>query len=327
MSSVLFIGGTGQISLPCVARAAAEGHEVTVLNRGETSVPLPDGVKSLVGDMAAENPYAALEGKSFDVICQFKAFTPDQVERDIAAFSGRVGQYVFISSASVYEKPARHYVITEKTPTVNPFWKYSQDKIACEAMLKANKSFPWTIVRPSHTMRVGLPTQLVEGDDLGRRMIEGKPVLVSGDGTSPWTLTRPVDFAVPFVRLFGKDGAVHEDFHITQDRAYTWDQIYHALARGLGVEPNIVHVPAETILRYQPDWAGPLMGDKMWAALFDNSKIKALVGDFDCESDIEKVVADSVTNFKARAAKSPVPVAPYEDLMDRIAKEQAALGR
>ncbi len=326
MSSVLFIGGTGQISLPCVDRAVAEGHDVTVLNRGETSVSLPDGVTSVIGDMGDEDPYRALEGISFDVICQFKAFTPDQVERDIAAFSGRVGQYIFISSASVYEKPARHYVITEKTPTVNPYWKYSQDKIACEAVLKKDKSFPWTIVRPSHTMRVGLPTQISEADDLGRRILEGKPILVSGDGTSPWTLTRPVDFAVPFVRLFGKQGALHEDFHITQDRAYTWDQIYHALGRGLGVEPHIVHVPTETLIRYEPEWTGPLMGDKTWSALFDNSKIKALVGDFACESDLDKVVADSVANFKARAAKGPIPVKPYEALIDRIAREQSSLG-
>ena len=170
----------------------------------------------------------------------------------------RTGQYIFISSASVYEKPARHYVITEKTPTVNPYWEYSQRKIACEALLKAQTALPWTIVRPSHTVRTGLPTMLNEGDIVGHRMLAGRPVIVTGDGTSPWTLTRSADFAVPFVGLFGKPGALGEDFHITSDRGYTWDAIYTAIARGLGVKAEIVHVPTDTLVRYHPAWEGPL---------------------------------------------------------------------
>ena len=191
---ILFIGGTGQISELCVTRAVAEGHKVFLLNRGRSASELPVGVETIIGDMSADDPYVNLGDRRFDVVCQFRAFTPQEVQRDIDAFAGRVGQYVFISSASVYEKPARHYVITEKTPAVNPFWAYSQQKIAAENLLLSRPDFPATIVRPSHTMRTGLPSQMSDGDGLGYRLLAGKPVLLSGDGTSLWTLTRPIGF-------------------------------------------------------------------------------------------------------------------------------------
>jgi nucleoside-diphosphate-sugar epimerase len=323
---VLFIGGTGNISLPCVARAIDAGHRVSVFNRGANSAALPRGVQSIVGDMSDSAAYRALGDGGFDVVCQFIAFDTAQVAQDIAAFSGRAGQYVFISSASVYEKPPRRHVITEKTPTVNPYWGYSQDKIACEAMLRRTSGLEWTIVRPSHTMRTGLPTMFNEGDTVGYRMRAGKPVIVAGDGATPWTLTRPVDFAIPFVALFGKDAALGEDFHITSDNAYDWDSIYRAIARGLGVEADIVHVPTDTLVRYHPDWEGPLKGDKTWAALFDNEKVKRVAGDFACEKNLDIVVAEPVAHFKARFEAQGPKENALDPLIDRIAREQRALG-
>jgi nucleoside-diphosphate-sugar epimerase len=324
--NVLFIGGTGQISLPCVARAIAEGHRVSVFNRGHEAAELPAGANAIVGDMRDAASYGALAGSTFDVVCQFMVFTPEQMASDIALFSGRVGQYIFISSASVYEKPARHYVITEKTPAINPYWDYSQRKIACEAMLKAAGGLPWTIVRPSHTVRTGLPTMMNEGDAVAHRMLAGKPVLVAGDGTTPWTLTRSADFAVPFVGLFGNAGALREDFHITSDRAYTWNAIYRTIAEGLGVEADIVRVTTDTLVKFHPAWEGPLMGDKTWAALFDNSKVKRVAGPFTCSEQLPEVLADSIAHFKKRLQAKGPQTSDLDPLMDRIASEQRALG-
>ena len=258
---VLFIGGTGQISLPCVELAVKAGHKVSVFNRGIRDEKLPGKVKVIAGDMKDETAYRGLGRTRWDVVCQFMVFTPEQMQLDIETFTGNVGQYIFISSASVYEKPARHYVITEKTPAVNPYWPYSQAKIACEELLKKRKKLPWTIVRPSHTVRSGLPTMMNEGDMVAHRMLAGKPVIVCGDGTTPWTLTRSEDFAAPFINLFGNGKALGEDFHITGDKGYTWDDIYHAIAKGLGVEAKIVHVPTDTLVRYSRDWEGPLIGE------------------------------------------------------------------
>lgn len=325
MASVLFVGGTGQISLPCVEYAVAEGHKVAVFNRGQRDAALPAGVESIVGDMKDPASYAELGKRKFDVVAQFMVFTPEQMAQDIATFAGNAGQYIFISSASVYEKPARHYIITEKTPAVNPYWAYSQAKIACEEMLKAS-SLTWTNVRPSHTVRTGLPTMMGEGDIVIRRMQQGKPVIVAGDGTTPWTLTRSRDFAVPFVNLFGKQAALGEDFHITSDRAYSWDQIYAAIGRGVGLEPNIVHVPSDTLVRYNKAWEGPLIGDKSWSALFDNSKVKRVAGDFTCSEDLDEVLEDSIGFLKERlAANAPVNM-ELDPLFDRITSEQAGLG-
>jgi nucleoside-diphosphate-sugar epimerase len=323
---VLFIGGAGNISLPCVIEAVAAGHRVSVFNRGVTAADLPPEVTAIRGDVKDEASYRRLGKAGFDVICQFVAFTPNQVATDIALFSGGAGQYVFISSASVYEKPPRNYVITEKTPTANPYWRYSQEKIACEAMLKASSGLPWTIVRPSHTVRSMLPTMANEGDSVAHRMLAKKPVIVAGDGATPWTLTRCVDFARPFVKLFGRDAALGEDFHITSDNAYTWDSIYRTIACGLGVEADIVHVPTDTLVRYLPDWEGPLMGDKTWTALFDNSKVKRLAGDFACERDLSEVLKEPIAHAKARLKAGGSDNSERDALIDRIAKEQRMLG-
>jgi nucleoside-diphosphate-sugar epimerase len=322
---ILFIGGTGQISYPCVERAVAAGHQVSVFNRGLRGDPLPAGVASIVGELGSP-AYADLAKANYDVVAQFIAFTPDQVQRDIDIFSGHCGQYVFISSASVYEKPARHYVITEeKTPAINPYWPYSQAKIACEKLLEGSANLPWTIVRPSHTVRTGLPTMVGEGDVIPRRMLQGKPVFVAGDGTAPWTLTRSVDFANPFVGLFGKPKAIGEDFHITGDMAWTWTQIYKAIAKGIGAEANIVCVPSDTLIRYRPDWAGPLWGDKSLASLFDNSKVKAVAGDFTCSEDLDEVLAEPIQHLKERLQEPEQP-SELTPLLDRITADQLALG-
>jgi nucleoside-diphosphate-sugar epimerase len=326
MSSILFIGGSGQISLPCVEQSVAAGHTVSVFNRGKRDVALPAGVEQIAGDMKDAAAYAALGTRRFDSVCQFMAFTPDQIARDLETFRGNAGQYIFISSASVYEKPPSHYVITEKTPTVNPYWPYSQQKIACEALLKAETALAWTIVRPSHTVRDGLPTMMNEGDIIAHRMLAKKPVLVAGDGSTPWTLTRSRDFAAPFVRLLGNAAALGEDFHITSDLGQTWDGIYEGIARGLGVEPNIVHVPTDTLVRYNHEWEGPLVGDKSWTALFDNSKIKRVAGDFTCATDIDTILAEPVAHVKRRIAASGPQSHELDPLYDRIGAEQAALG-
>jgi nucleoside-diphosphate-sugar epimerase len=334
--SVLFVGGTGQISLTSVHEAVAAGYKVTVFNRGKSSMAeVPADVTSIVGDIDDRESYAKLGGSTFDVVCAFMVFRPEQISRDIKTFSGKAGQYIFISSASVYQKPARHYIITEKTPLENPYWEYSRHKIACERLLQDQSKLSYTIVRPSHTVRTRLPIQIGDPMTGVRRMLAGKSVLVAGDGTSPWTLTRAVDFSVPFVRLFGNDRALGEDFHITNDRAFTWDQIHTAIGRALGVETGNFHVPTDTLIRYNPEWIGPLVGDKKWTALFDNSKIKDAVGQFTCSEDLDEILAEPMARAKLNLKMpredgpphQPGSVAENEaTLMDRIIADQSALG-
>ena len=323
---ILFVGGTGQISLPCVELALAEGHKVTVFNRGQRDEALPAGAESITGDMKDPASYARLGERNWDVVAQFMVFTPEQMQQDIDVFSGKVGQYIFISSASVYQKHPFAYMTTERTPAVNPYWPYSQAKIACEELMKAS-SLTWTNVRPSHTTRSGLPTMLNEGDAVGHRLLAGKPILVVGDGTAIWTLTRSEDFARPLVGLFGNAAAIGEDFHITGDVGFTWDAIYMTIAKGLGVEAKIVHVPTDTVIRYKPDWIGPLLGDKTYTTLFDNSKIKRVAGDFTCETDLDKILSEPVRYFRKRAEAGVPYNTDNEALIDRIIAEQEALGR
>jgi nucleoside-diphosphate-sugar epimerase len=323
--SVLYIGGTGQISLPCVEASLAAGHDVTILNRNKTVVDLPKGVKTLVGDMTSA-AYGELGDRHFDVVAQFRLYTPDQMKRDLATFTGKTGQYVFVSSASVYEKPVRHYMMNERTRLENKYWQYSRDKIACEQLLRDQQRLAYTIVRPSHTVRTGMPIQVGDPDAALRRMIAGKPVIVAGDGSNLWTLTRSVDVATPFTRLLGNSAALNDDFHITTDRGFTWNQIHEAIARGLGVQAIPAHVPTETLVRFNKEWAGPLLGDKTWSALFDNSKVRRVAGAFEASQDIDEILHDSIAHAKERLKAPASPESDEDRLIDKIIAAQNGLG-
>lgn len=290
---VLFIGGTGLISIACSELALQRGLELTLLNRSaSTKHTLPVGAQQLLGDIHGDEAQLAerLAGQHFDVVVDWIAFTVEDVERDIRLFSGKTEQFIFISSASAYQKPPAHYLITEDTPLENPFWQYSRDKIAAEERLLAEyrqNGFPVTIVRPSLTYGLS-QIPLIMGSwanpyTIVDRIKRGKPVIVPGDGTSLWVLTWNGDFAKGFVGLFGRPEALGEAFHITSDEVLTWNQIYAELGRAIGVEPKIVHIASDLIALYSEKATGSLIGDKANSAVFDNSKIKRLVPDFNCE--------------------------------------------
>ena len=280
--TVLFIGGTGVISTACVQTALQAGYEVTVLNRGATSTrTVPEGAEVVHADIRdAASVATALAGRTFDVVCDFVAFTPEHVQTDLDLFTGRIGQYVFISSASAYQKPPARLPILESTPLRNPFWQYSRDKIACEDLLNQayrDHGFPVTIVRPSHTYDPSLVPTMGGWTDI-ERMRQGRPVVVLGDGTSLWTLTHHTDFARAFVGLLGRPQAYGDAFTITSDNVLSWNQIYLALANAAGVaKPHLVHIASDTIAAADPDLGPGLIGDKAHSVIFDNTKIKTLV--------------------------------------------------
>jgi nucleoside-diphosphate-sugar epimerase len=319
---VLYIGGSGEISFECVHESVRVGHDVTVFNRGHHNAGLPTECRFITGDFEDDAAYAQLAADQFDVICQFRLFTPPAIQRDIDLFSGRCGQYVFISSASAYAKPVRNLPITESTALQNPHWAYSRAKAQMESMLESQNRLPFTIVRPSHTYRTKMPTAL--GGEVSR-LLRGKPVVIHGDGESLWTVTHAQDFAPPFVRLLGQPAAIREAFHITGDRNWPWNEIFEAIAGALGItDAHWVHVPSETLIRYHHDWEGPLLGDKSASVQFDNRKVKSVVGNFDCPIDPWEGMRMVAERFPPRAdAFDPT----MDALHDRIASEQEQLGR
>jgi len=281
---VLFIGGNGIISSACSALAAQRGIDLTLLNRGESTTRPPiEGARRLTGDAGdPESIRAAMQGQEFDVVANFRSFSPEQVRADLDIFGGRVGQYVYISSASAYQKPVARLPITESTPLRNPWWEYSRNKIASEDLLVAayrDSGFPATIVRPSHTYdRTLIP--LDAGWTAIERMRQGKPIVVHGDGTSLWTMTHNTDFAKAFVGLLGHPMAIGDTFQITSDEVLTWNAIAGLLADAAGAEANIVHVASEQIAKAVPAWGPGLLGDKAHSVMFDNSKVKSVVPDY-----------------------------------------------
>jgi nucleoside-diphosphate-sugar epimerase len=321
---VLFIGGSGIISSACCRLAVQRGIELYALNRGVTQLrPLPSEVTILHGDIRDEaSVFEALGDREFDVVVNWVAFTPDHVEVDLERFRGRIGQYIFISSASAYQTPPSRVPITESTPLRNPYWQYSRNKIACEdRLVRAYREdgFPATIIRPSHTYdRTLVPSYA--GWTLVQRMRQGKEVIVHGDGTSLWTLTHSDDFAKGFVPLLGNTRTIGDAFHITSDNVLTWNQITMILAAAAGVDAKIVHVPSDTIAAADPKWGPALLGDSAHSMIFDNSKLRSVVPDYVATITLEQAAPEIVEWHDEDQSRQRLD-ADLDALMDKLSAE------
>ena len=329
VTSILYIGGTGTISAACVRRSIALGHDVAVLNRGSARRPLPPQVELIEADIRdAAAVRAAIGDRRFDVVAEFLAFTPEHIATDLQLFEGRTGQYVFISSASAYQKPPRRVPVTESTPLRNPYWRYSRDKIACEDLLVEayrERGLPVTIIRPSHTYDERLLPTLGHWNDIAR-MRAGRPVIVHGDGTSLWTITHSDDFAVGFAGLLGNPAAIGEAFTITGTHAPTWNQIYGWLADAAGVSsPDLVHVASETIAAFEPELGPGLLGDKAHSMVFDASKVTQLVPDFRTTVTFDEGARRIVAYYDAHPEEQVIDEG-RDAVFDRIAAHARSAG-
>ncbi len=331
---ILIIGGTGTISSAVVREAIKQGHAVTVLNRGQKKRTIPDGVRVLHGDINKPQAMEALlRGEHFDVVAQFVGFTADHVERDLRLFSGKATQYIYISSASAYQKPLSYYKITEDTPLDNIYWDYSQNKQRGEELLQAQAAsygLAYTIVRPSHTYGIERIPVGVYGHNgsysVVRRIMEGRPVIMHGDGESLWTFTFNEDFAIGFVGLFGHHQAYGQAVHITSDETLSWNTAYRIIGEAVGREVKFIHVASDRLIDLRPDLRGPLLGDKGVSVVFDNSKIKRLVPGFRCETRFDhgvRLALDHIAKHPELQTEDP----EFDLWCDRLAEKSLAFGR
>jgi nucleoside-diphosphate-sugar epimerase len=294
---ILLVGGTGVISSAVSRRLLASGHELWLINRGNRLERLPEGAHLIRGDINDLPALSeALAEQHFDCVADFTVQKPDQIERDYRLFAGKTRQYVFISSACVYQKPLSHYEITESTPVCNPYWEYAQNKIACENKLMElyrSASFPITIIRPGHTYDEEWLPLCITGERGGysviKRMLEEKPTIIPGDGTSLWTLTHNSDFARAFEGLAGNPYALGETVHITSDEVLTWNQIYETIADALGVPLHPFYVSSLFLHQAGPyDLKSCLLGERVRSCVFRNDKLKRLVPGFRAEVPFRK---------------------------------------
>jgi nucleoside-diphosphate-sugar epimerase len=321
---ILFIGGTGIISTACTVLAAKRGLDVTLLIRGQHAAQLPAGVKTLVADVNDPALVPKLERESFDVVVDWIAFTPADIERDLKLFRGRTRQFIFISSTSAYQKPQTHYLMTESTPLANRYWDYSRNKIACEERLMQayrEEGFPVTIVRPSLTYGETLIPLVLNSWQKSYtavdRMLRGQKVIVPGDGSSVWVVTHNTDFAKGLVGLLGHQQAIGHAFHITSDEVLTWDQLFRIVGAAVGVEPQLVHIPSDFIAACIPEKTGTLLGDKSVSVVFDNSKIKRFVPGYCATTPFAEGMRQSLAWFNADPSRMQIDH-PVNATMDKL---------
>src|SRR5882757_9485159 len=329
--NALFIGGTGIVSSACTRLALQRGIRLTLLRRGQHRSDWLAGAETVQADINELAAVAqALRGRQFDVVVNFIAFTPADIERDLELFRGRTRQYIFISSASAYQKPGTDYLITESTPLANPHWDYSRNKIACEErLLKAyrEEAFPMTIVRPSLTYGENLVPLVINSWERSYtvvdRMLKGQKIIVPGDGSSLWVITHNTDFAKGFIGLLGHEQAIGHAFHITTDEVLTWDQLYRTVAAAVGVEARIVHIPSDFMVACLPEMEGTLTGDKSVSVVFDNSKIKRFVPDYVATTRFSQGIRQSLAWFDADPARKLIDSeanATWDKLIDTYEK-------
>jgi len=322
---VLFIGGTGTISTAVSELAVKKGIDLFLLNRGNRGEFFPEGATLIRGDIRnIETIHKILDDYKFDVVVDWVAFTPDHIEADIGLFKGKIGQYIFISSASAYQRPPAHYLVDESTPLSNPYWQYSRDKIACEQVLMEEyrkSGFPCTIVRPSYTYGKTMIPFIFNSREyrwtLVDRIRKGKKIIVPGDGTSLWTLTHNTDFAKGFTGLIGNLQSIGHAFHITSDEVLTWDQIAYIIGDAVGAKPNIIHIPSEFIGVFSPEHIGGLLGDKSVSVIFDNSKIKRFVPGFTATVPFSEGIKGTVDWYESNPDRCAVDE-EFTKLCDRI---------
>ncbi len=320
---VLFIGGTGNISTEVSKLCIEKGIDLYLLNRGLRNKI--HGAKTIIADMNdLKNLYEELKKYNWDVVVDWIAFTPEHIERDLKLFKNKTKQYIFISSASIYQKPPLNPVITESTPLKNPYWDYSRNKIACEEILNnayRNEDFPITIVRPSHTYSTVIPVPIGGWTEytIVDRIKKGKKIIVHGDGTSLWTVTHAKDFAEGFIGLIGNFKTIGHAFHITSDEILTWDQIHTYLAEAARTEPDIIHIPTDFIIKCEPSLTGPLMGDKTWSVIFDNSKIKQFNPNYVAKIPFKEGIKETIKWFEKKDERKIINLQTNE-MIDRIIK-------
>ncbi len=325
----LFIGGTGNISTSVSKLALQRTMDLYHLNRGRKTPPIP-GVTSIVGDINDPAVLSRLGDHVWDVVVDWIAFREDDVRRDYDLFRGKTRQYIFISSASVYQRPLSFPVVTESTPIANPFWEYSRNKIACELLLNRfyrDEGFPVTIVRPSLTYDTTIPAPVGGGSEytIVDRIKRGKKIIVHGDGSSLWTVTHAEDFARGFVGLMGHQQAIGESFHITSDEILTWDQIHHAIAGAVGKTPHIVHIPSDVLAALDERYRGSLIGDKSTSVIFDNTKIKRFVPGFHASVPFAEGIRNTIKWFEADVRRQIVRQETNDFIDDAIERVEGML--
>lgn len=318
----LFIGGTGNISASVSRLCVEKGIELYLLTRGISQVEIP-GANKITGDINDPGSIKEkLKEHKWDVVVNWIAFTEEDIIRDFNLFKDKTEQYIFISSASAYQKPLQNPIITESTPLENPFWEYSRNKISSERKLNElfqQSNFPITIVRPSLTYDTVIPVAIGGWTEytIIDRIKKGKKIIVHGDGTSLWTITHAKDFAKGFIGLLGNIKAIGEAYHITSDEILTWDQIYTYVANAVDAEPNIIHIASDFICSIEESLTGTLIGDKSVSAIFDNSKIKSLVPDFNSSIPFKEGIKETIKWFEADAKRMVVDN-ETDKMIDRI---------
>ncbi len=299
MKKVLFIGGYGNISWWCTKFAIEKGFDVYLLNRdlqSGTRRDIPKEAKIIKADYRnQEETKTVLKDYEFDVVCDFICYNKEQAENAVEVFREKTKQYIFISSECVYKRVIKNLPFKENSEKYNEdeVGSYISDKLKAEKIFineYEKNNFPITIVRPALTYDTIVPVSIGHNCyTVPKRCLEGRSLLIAGEGNNLYSFTHSSDFAAAFVELIGNENTLGEDYHIANQTWRTWNEASEILLDTLGVSnKKMIHIPFEEVLKLDLPLQSELMYQRMLHNIFDLSKIRKIVPNWNTKISLEQ---------------------------------------
>lgn len=268
MGNILVTGGAGFIGSHVTEELINRGHHVVVLDdlSGgfiDNLVERVEFVRGSINDVDLVNKL--FQQTQFDYVYHLAAYAAEGLSHFIkrfnynnnligsvnlinAAINTGVKCFVFTSSIAVYGA-SPELPMTEETPA-HPEDPYGIAKLAVEQELKVCQAMfglDYIIFRPHNVygerQNIGDKYRNVVGIFMNQ-ILQGKPMTVFGDGTQTRAFSYIGDLAPIMAEAIDVPAAYNQIFNIGADQPYTVNELAESVARAMGVEPNLVHLPA-----------------------------------------------------------------------------------
>ncbi|MCQ2412854.1 MAG: NAD-dependent epimerase/dehydratase family protein [Sphaerochaetaceae bacterium] len=323
---ICVLGGTGVISRAVVQAGIYRGHDMTIVNRGKRNVSFKGSVRTIIADKTDRDAFAkTMAGECFDAVIDMICYDENDAKHTVDVFKDKAKRLLFTSSSAAYEKPFRSMPVREQyeTLTTSPDFLYGFKKANMERYLNTvmqNGPIAVTIIRPSLTFGEGCANLgvLRQNANIVRRILEGKRLVVPGDGTAPWAFTFAPDMGRAYIMALETSATLNKTYHVCNTENTMFKDLYLTAGKVLGKEVRLAYLPTEVLYAKDPETFGHFYHEKQYATLFSTEKFQSDVPEFKVEINLEKGLAHMIQWWKETNY-------PFDEAKDKAEDELVAL--